>query len=125
MVFESVPAAVTCLLVLLAILFFIELFVIRILLFCCCSLSIYTCASSSMTDYMRRAASVNRTGSLFKNEPAQQNVPARFQLTSCNSEVISTELTTDWRVGFKMIQNSVPSYKRASSPHVITPLLFH
>ena len=45
-----------------------------------------------------------------------------FQLTSCNSEAISTELTTDRRVGFKMTQNSVPNYKQVSSLHVITPL---
>lgn len=35
------------------------------------------------------------------SEPAQQNDPASFQLTSCNSEAISAELTTDCRVGFK------------------------
>ena len=70
-----------------------------------------------MNDYMRRAGSVNRAGSLFKNKPT------RFQLTSCNGEAISTKLTTDCRVGFKMIQNCLPSYKRASSLHVITPLM--
>ena len=37
-VFESAPAAATCSLALLAILFFIELFRIQILLFCCCFL---------------------------------------------------------------------------------------
>ena len=57
----------------------------------------------------------------FKTEPPQQNEPARFQLTSCNSKAISTELTNDCRVGFKIMQNSVPSKKRASLPHVITP----
>ena len=41
MVFEFVPVAATFSLVMLAILFFIELFQIWILLFCCCSLSIY------------------------------------------------------------------------------------
>ena len=41
LVFESVPATSTCSLVLLAILLFIELFRIRILLFCCCSLFFY------------------------------------------------------------------------------------
>ena len=45
-----------------------------------------------------------------------------FQLTSCNSEAISTELTTDRRVGLKMTQNSVPNQKQVSSLHVITPL---
>ena len=70
---------------------------------------------------MRRAASVNRVGSLFNNEPARQNEAAGFQLASCNSKEIWTELTTDCRVGFKMMQNSVLSYKRVSSPHVITP----
>ena len=60
---------------------------------------------------MRRAGTVNRAGSLFKNEPARQNVPARFQLTLFNSEAISTELTTDCGVGFKMMQNSILSYK--------------
>ena len=44
--FESVPpAAATCSLVLLANLSFIELFSILILLFCCCFLSMYACAS--------------------------------------------------------------------------------
>ena len=102
---------------LLAILFFTEVFHIRILVLCCCFLSIYACiflncihafAYISIQNYIRRA------GSLFKNEPA------RFQQTSCNSEEISTELTTDGCVGFKMMQNSLPSYKRASSPHVST-----
>ena len=47
--FESVPpAAATCSLVLLANLSFIELFSILILLFCCCFLSIYACASTSI-----------------------------------------------------------------------------
>ena len=73
---------------------------------------------------MRRAGSVNRAGLLFKNEPARQSEPARFQLTSCNSEAISKELTVDCQVGFKMMQNSVPSYKRARSPHVITSKTF-
>ena len=71
---------------------------------------------TGLNDYLRRASSV------FKNEPARQNAPTRFQLISCNSEVISTELTTNCRVGFKMIQNSGPSYKQASSPHVITSI---
>ena len=102
---------------LLAILFFIEVFHIRILVLCCCFLSVYAyvilnCihayAYIGIQNYIRRA------GSLSKNEPA------RFQLTSCNSEEISTELTTDGCVGFKMMQNSLPSYKRASSPHVST-----
>ena len=48
LVFESVPASATCSHVFLAILFFIELFHIPILLFCCCFLSIYACASSSI-----------------------------------------------------------------------------
>ena len=46
--FESEPAAATRSLVLLPNLFFIELFSIRVLLFCCCFLSIYTCASTSI-----------------------------------------------------------------------------
>ena len=54
---------------------------------------------------------MRRAGSLFKNDPAWQNEPACFQLFSSNTEAISTELTTDCRVGFKMMQNSVPSYK--------------
>ena len=57
--------------------------------------------------FMRRAGLVNRAGWLLKNKPARQNEPARFQLTSCNSETISTELTTDCHVGFKIMQNSV------------------
>ena len=44
------------------------------------------------------------------------------QLTSCYSEEISTGVTNDCWIGFKRIQNSVPSYKRASTPHIITPL---
>ena len=70
---------------------------------------------------MRRADSVDRAGSPFKNEPTRQNQPSRFQLKLCNSEAVSTELTIDCRAGLKVMQNSVPSYKRASSPHVITP----
>ena len=69
---------------------------------------------------MKRADSVNRAGSLFKNKPAQQNEPAPFQIPLRNSVSISTELTTDCRVGLKMMQNSVLRYKRAISPHVIT-----
>ena len=45
LLFESVPAAATWSVVLLPILFFIELFRIRILLFCCCFLSICAWAS--------------------------------------------------------------------------------
>ena len=63
---------------------------------------------------MRRAGSVDQADLLFKNEPARQDGLACFQLTLCNSEAFSTELTTDCRVGFKMMQNSVLSYKRAS-----------
>ena len=48
LVFEPVPAAATCWLVLLVILFFVELFRIQILLFCCCFLSNYACTSSSI-----------------------------------------------------------------------------
>ena len=48
LVFESVPAAATCSLVLLAILQSIALFPIHILLFCCCFLLIYLYASSSI-----------------------------------------------------------------------------
>ena len=73
-----------------------------------------------LNEYMKRADSGNRAGSLFKNKPARQNEPAPFQLPLRNSEAISTELTTDCRVGLKMMQNSVLRYKRASSPHVIT-----
>ena len=57
----------------------------------------------------------------FSKTLAWQNEPARFQLPSCNGEAISEELITDCRVGFKMMQNSVPSYKRASSPQIVTP----
>ena len=70
---------------------------------------------------MRQVGSVDRAGSPFKNEPARQNQTSRFQLNLCNSEAVSTELTTDCRAGLKVMQNSVPNYKRASSPHVITP----
>ena len=113
------PASATCSQVFLAILFFIELFHIRILLFCCCLLSIYVCASSSID----QAERLHETSWLGQPSPlAFQNESARFQLTSCDSETISTELTTDCRVGFKMMHNSVLSYKRASSPRVITPL---
>ena len=48
LVFESVPAFATCSHVFLVILFFIEPFHIRILLFCCCFLLIYACAISSV-----------------------------------------------------------------------------
>ena len=58
---------------------------------------------------------------VFKKEPARQNKPARFYFTSCNSETISADFTTDCRVGFKVMQNSEPNYKRASSAHVISP----
>ena len=71
---------------------------------------------------MRQAGSVNRADSLFKMEPARKNKPARFPLTSYNRKAISTKITTDCRVGFKMMQNSVSIYKRASSPHVITSI---
>lgn len=74
---------------------------------------------------MRQAGSVNRADSLFKMEPARKNKPARFPLTSYNRKEISTKITTDCRVGFKMMQNSVSIYKRASSPHVITSLIFY
>ena len=56
------------------------------------------------------------------DELAWQNEPIHFPLTSCKSETITTELTTDCRVSFKMMQNGVPSYKRASSSHAIIPL---
>ena len=92
---ESVPATATCSLVLLAILFFMERFPTRSLLFCCCFLSVYTCTSSLMD----RAEWLHGTSCLgqpsWLSEPAQQNDPASFQLTSCNSEAISAELTTD------------------------------
>ena len=65
---------------------------------------------------------MRQADSFLKSEAARLNEPARFQLTSCNREAISTELTTDCRVGFKMMQNSVPTYKRTSSSHVITRL---
>ena len=60
---------------------------------------------------------MRRVGSLFKNEPAHQKEPAHFQLTSCNTEVVSREIATDYRVVFKMMRNSVPNYKRASFFH--------
>ena len=56
----------------------------------------------------------------FQNEPVLQNELTDFQLTSCNGEAISTEYTTDDHVGFKIIQNNVPTYKQASSSYVIT-----
>ena len=46
--FESVHAAATCSLELLTNLFFIKLFSIRILLFCCCFLLIYACANTTI-----------------------------------------------------------------------------
>ena len=61
--------------------------------------------------YYPLAGSVKRANSLFKNESVQKNKPAHFQLTSCNGEAISTEFITDCCVGFKMMQNSIPSYK--------------
>ena len=66
--------------------------------------------------------SVKRANSLFKNESVQKNKPAHFQLTSCNGEAISTEFITDCCVGFKMMQNSIPSYN-ARLPHVINPFV--
>ena len=93
--FGSVHTAARCLLVLLAILFFIKSFFIQILLFCC-FLSVYTCASSS-TGWTER---LHETTWLIIEK---WNDPAHFQLTSCNSEAISTELTANCCVGFKMI----------------------
>ena len=61
---------------------------------------------TELNDHMKRAGSVNR-------------------LISCNSESTPTKRTTGCRFGFKMMQNSVPSQKRASSPHVITSLIFY
>ena len=61
--------------------------------------------------YYPLAGLVKRANSLFKNESVQKNKPAHFQLTSCNGEAISTEFITDCCVGFKMMQNSIPSYK--------------
>ena len=59
------------------------------------SLSIMAC-TDSFTDRDESLhevnGSVNQAGSLFKNEPARQNEPARFQFKSCNSEAVSTEL---------------------------------
>ena len=54
----------------------------------------------------------------FQKRASTAKDPARFQFTSYKSEAISTELTTDCRVGFKMMQNSIPSYKQATIPHV-------
>ena len=95
LLFESALVAARCLLVLLAILFFIKSFFIQILLFCC-FLSVYTCASSS-TGWTER---LHETTWLIIEK---WNDPAHFQLTSCNSEAISTELTANCCVGFKMI----------------------
>ena len=64
---------------------------------------------------------MRRPGSLFKNETARQNKPARFQLTSCNSETVSTELTTDHLVGFKTMQNNDATNEPAHL-HVIISL---
>ena len=49
---------------------------------------------------------MRQAGSLFINESARQNGSARTQLTSCNSETNSTELTPDHRVDFKTMQNN-------------------
>ena len=43
------------------------------------------------------------------------------QLTPCNSEVILREITTDYWVGFKKMQNNVPKCKSAGSLHAIPP----
>ena len=106
-VFQPVPAAATCPLVLLAILFFIELFRIRILLFVVVFYQSTHALAHRWTGWMitwdELAGWFNRDGSLFKNEPARKDEPTRFQLTSCNSDAISTELTTDCRVDFKMM----------------------
>ena len=59
-----------------------------------------------LNGYMRQADWFNRIGSLFKKEPARQNKPTYFRLTSCSSEAISTEVT-DCRVSFKMMKNTV------------------
>ena len=48
---------------------------------------------TELNDCMKRAGLVNRAGSLFKDKTAWQNEPTCFQLTSCNSVAISTELT--------------------------------
>ena len=53
-----------------------------------------------------------------------ENEPARFQLTSCNNETISTELTTNCHVDFKVIQRSVPSHHLFNLPHIVTPLVY-
>ena len=102
----------------LAILFFIELLCIEIFVFCCfLSIYAYTSSSINLPEWLHDTA-----GSLFKNKPTRQNEQACFQLTSCNSEAISTELTTDCFAGFEIMQKSVPSYKRSSALRVITPL---
>ena len=64
---------------------------------------------------------MRRPGSPFKNESARQNKPARFQLTSCYSETVSTELTTDHPVGFKTMQNNDATNEPAHL-HVIISL---
>ena len=46
----------------------------------------------------------------------RQNEQLAFGLPLFNGEATSTELTTDCWVGFKMMQNSVPSYKRVIHP---------
>ena len=77
--------------------------------------------------YYPLAGSVKRADSLFKNESVQKNKPAHFQLTSCNGEAISTEFIIDCCVGFKMMQNSIPSYKcqvtSCNQPHCFRHLL--
>ena len=84
-------------------------------------LSIYACASWS-TDRAEWLYEMSRLGQprwfAFQKRASTANEPARFQFTSYKNEAISTELTTDCRVGFKMMQNNVPSYKQATLPHV-------
>ena len=64
---------------------------------------------------------MRQAGSLFINESARQNESARIQLTSCNSETNSTELTIDHRVGFKTMQNNDATNEPAHL-HVIISL---
>ena len=91
------------------------------MLFWCCfshqSTHVQAHQQSWPKDYMRQA------GSLFINESARQNESARIQLTSCNSETNSAELTIDHRVGFKTMQNNdatnEPAHLLQSSPYLL------
>ena len=73
---------------------------------------------------MKRDASVNRACSFFKNKPASQNWPARFQLSPCNTEINWREITTDYQGGFTIVLNNVRNYRWVDSSPVITHLFY-